>query len=731
MNCFTSFRLFTLLILASVLSSCSGVWNNPHDENLVGSDILFSSFSSPPKHLDSVISYNANEWVFLSQIVEPLFQYHYLKRPYQLDPLTLVDFPKKDFLAKDRNSVVDAKHAVFTRYTFQIKPDIYYQPHPAFAQNKDHQFLFHHLTENDLASIHSPADFHTKATRLLKVDDYIYAIKRMGIKQNHSPVLGMMNPIIVGLKKYSNKASQDYDLSEDYKLGSFDIEGVKKLSDTQFSITIKGQYPQFLYWLSMNFFAPVPWEAVRFYDQKVLKTKNISLDSYPVGTGAYQLVENNPNQKIRLRVNPNYDHGFYPKTGLADDAPKNLLDDAGKPLPFIKEAIYSLEKESVPLWNKFLQGFYDASGVSSDSFDQAISISSSGQMGLTDEMVQKNISLVSVVEPSIFYFAFNMADPIVGGYEPKQQKLRQSISIAINYEDYISIFLNGRGIAAQGPIPEGIFGNLQGQGLGEQGINPYVYRWHNNQPERYSIEVAKKLLAEAGYPNGRNAQGEQLTLHFDTAATGPDSKSTLNWYRKQFEKLGIQLVIRATDYNRFQDKVRTASTQMFTWGWNADYPDPENFLFLLDGQNAPINTDGSGVNGANYDNPKFNKLFVKVKQMRNGPKRQQLINEMLSLVRQDSPWAFGFYPKSIALSHSWYQNVLPNPLANNTLKYKKIDAQQRVTKQLEWNSPIVWPLWLLLIVVILTIYPIMKAYRQHEMKVISQPNAHQNSKEGS
>ena len=44
----------------------------------------------------------------------------------------------------------------------------------------------------------------------------------------------------------------------------------------------------------------------------------------------------------------------------------------------------------------------------------------------------------------------------------------------------------------------------------------------------------------------------------------------------------MQLAVRATDWNRFQEKIRKGNVQIFL-GWNADYPDPENFLFLLHG----------------------------------------------------------------------------------------------------------------------------------------------------
>ncbi len=109
-------------------------------------------------------------------------------------------------------------------------------------------------------------------------------------------------------------------------------------------------------------------------------------------------------------------------------------------------------------------------------------------------------------------------------------------------------------------------------------------------------------------------------LYFDTTATGPDDKSRLDWMHKQFAQLDMQLVIRGTDYNRFQDKMRKGKAQIFQWGWNADYPDPENFLFLLYGPNSKA--EHGGENAANYQNPEFDRLFERMKDMDNGPERQ-------------------------------------------------------------------------------------------------------------
>ena len=170
-------------------------------------------------------------------------------------------------------------------------------------------------------------------------------------------------------------------------------------------------------------------------------------------------------------------------------------------LPFIDKVVYSLEKENIPYWNKFLQGYYDVSGVSSDSFDQAIQFGSQGEAALTPLMQQKDIQLETAVQTSTFYMGFNMLDAVVGGDSERARLLRRAISIAVDYEDYISIFANGRGIAAQGAIPPGIFGHIEGQ----NGINPYVYEWRDGRAQRKPVSEAKRLLAQAGYPNGRDA----------------------------------------------------------------------------------------------------------------------------------------------------------------------------------------------------------------------------------
>ena len=713
-------RLMRILAIVSVLWLPAGCgktpWNDPYPEAERGQNILYSVFSERPKHLDPAQSYASNEVTFTGQIYEPPLQYNYLKRPYTLEPLTARELPQVRFYDKQGKRLPqDAAPAqvAMSEYEIHIRPGILYQPHPAFARDAQGRFLYHHLSAAALDKINTLSDFKFTGTRELTADDYVYEIKRLAHPRLNSPIFGLMADYIIGLKEYGallskeDKLLRQNDAGAYLDLNRYPLAGAEVVDRYTYRVKLKGKYPQFVYWLAMQFFSPVPWEAERFYTQAGMQKKNLLLDWYPVGTGPYMLSLNDPNRQMVLVKNPNFRGERYPAAGEPDDAAQGLLADAGKTIPFVDKAVYSLEKEDIPYWNKFLQGYYDASGISSDTFDQAVKVGAQGEAALTPDLQQKDIRLVTTVATSISYMGFNMQDPVVGGLSERARKLRQAISIAVDYEEFISIFRNGRGIAAQGPIPPGIFGYVDGAA----GLNPYVYDWVNHHAQRKSINDAKQLLAEAGYPNGRDAQsGKPLLLHFDTAATGPDAKSRLEWLSKQLQKIDIQLVIRATDYNRFQDKMLKGDAQLFEWGWNADYPDPENFLFLLYGPNKKVGLNGE--NAANYDNPEFNQLFEQMKNMDNGPARQHVIDAMLAVARRDAPWVWGFVPKSYALYHSWYFNAKPNLMANNGLKYLRIDPKLREQKRTQWNQPRLWPLLLIGLVLLLALAPAWWVWRK-------------------
>ena len=730
-----SWHLPLALTVSLLLGACNEVSNNPHPLGSEKTNTLFVPFSSrSPKYLDPTSSYSNDETPYTYQVYEPLYGYHYLKRPYQLVGRAAQEIASPRYLDKQGNVLGDdapGEGIAQTVFDIKIKPGILFAPHPALAKDGQGNYVYHAMKREEVASKHQITDFAQTGTRELTADDYVYSIRRLATPRIKSPSFSTMSDYIVGLKEYGETIVQvdkalraglaptDRDLPFlDFRQHAF--EGAQALDKHTLRIRIKGKYPQFKYWLAMTFFAPIPWEAEKFYAQPGMAERNLTLNFWPVGTGPFMLTEFIENRRHVLLRNPNFRGEPYPCEGEPGDAEKGYLADCGKTTPFVDKVVFDIEKEGVPLQAKFLQGYYDTPAI--ERLDQGTSyIVAMGDDKKKDkEFKEKGIKLPTTIEANNWYIGFNWIDPVVGkGNSPEQaqrnRKLRQALSIAIEWEEHIAIFERGQGVAAHGPLPPSLFGYRED---GPSAFNPVVYRkGADGKPVRRSIDEAKQLLVEAGYPEGRDAAtGKPLVLNFDYQNAAPGAKALLDWYTKQFAKIGVQMEVRATDYNRFQDKMSKGSIQIYFWGWLADYPDAENFLFMLYGPNAKALTNGNGENNSNYQNPQFDKLFERMKFLEDGPEKQKLIDEMISMVQQDAVWAFGYFPTSAAAYHQWINNGKPTQIIRNHIGYLRLDPALRASKTAEWNQPIWWPIPLLLLALFAAVVPAWFAWRRREQE---------------
>ncbi|MBN1558090.1 MAG: ABC transporter substrate-binding protein [Lentisphaerae bacterium] len=718
-------RCAAALVLCAGLAACT---NNPYRPGETAEPALFAAFSTPPTKLDPTSAYYVHEGQIIDQIYEPPFTYHYLKRPYEVIPLTAEAVPQPVYYDGNGRRIADpdppSDAVARAEYTIRIKPGIRYQDHPCFAAGPDGQPLYAGVPLDAVEAYESPNDFPHRATRALRAEDYALQIRRLADPRLASPVFSTLSAYIDGLRELSDAyagmleaerarrraaAGPAYNRQRDerenpIRLDYFapDFPGVTVHDALTFTLALKRKYPQIRYWLCMHFFAPVPPEAVAFYTQPAMIEKQFSLNRWPVGTGPYFLKIFRPNETIVLERNPNYHPDAYPADGMPEDRAAGLLDDAGRRVPFIHRQVMHLEKEAVPAWNKFLQGYLDASGVSVDVFDQAIQIQMTGEPTLSPSMESKGIRLITDIDTTLWYTAFNMLDDVVGGYAPEQRKLRRAVSIALDYNEFLDIFLNGRGVLAQGPLPPGIFGHRPGP----EGTNPYVDTWDpvRERHARRPLSEARRLMAEAGYPEGRTPGGEPLTLYYDHAQGGDTFfRSYFEWVRGRLDTLGIRLRERATDLSRYRQKRDQGNWQISSGGWLADYPDPENFLFLFYGPNGKV--AHGGPNMVNYVNPEYDALFERMESMRNTPERQALIDAMLDILRRDAPAVWQYHPVSYILAHPWLHNVKPHNMSYNTIKYRRVDPDLRVRQQRAWNRPVWWPLAALAALLVLSTVP--------------------------
>jgi ABC-type transport system substrate-binding protein len=642
--------LLGLLVLAG---ACT---NNPYPDADDERAILYSAFYEAPKTLDPAVAYSTADHVVTGAVYDTLLQYHFLDRPYRLIPGLLEAIPEPEPAA--------GGHVV---YRLKLRDGLLFHDDPCF----------------ELGTPSGP-------TRAVQAADVAFTLMRLADPKVNSPVAPTFARV-VGFTAFAERLAEQREADAAFAAQRVDqqyagvggIEGVRVVGPLELEIELTEPYPQLRYWLAMEFTTPVPWEAIAFWDGQGRE----SFAEHPVGTGPFRLALYDKRSRIVLARNPNWfgirfpqagaPGTVYPSEGAPGDAEKGWLDPrfVGKPLPFIEQVDLYYEKEDIPAFTKFLQGYYDASGIIEESFDRIVR---EGQ--LSEEMRKYDMRLEKAVQPAVYYVGFNMDDPVVGTKAGERgRKLRQAMSLVVDSDEFTRIFMNGRGIAAHSPVPPGIFG------YEESYANPF---------RKVDFKRAQAMLADAGYPGGIDpATGQPLRLTFDTPDTSARSRLRFQFFVDAWRRLGIDVQIAATTYNQFQDKVRRGAYQLFMWGWVADYPDPENFLGLLWGKLA---RSAGGPNTANFDDAGYDALFLRMRDMPDGPERLALIREMRDILERERPWIELFYPETYALIHGWVYNAKPLGMSFSTLKYRWVDAADRAKKRLAWNEPVVWPAWALL-----------------------------------
>ena len=716
--------------LALPLAGCS---NSPYPRKDANANTLYAAIAEDPLVLDPALTYGAGGPILMN-IVETPLQFHYLDRPYKLEAQLAVEVPKLQYeqIAYDGNT---SKRPV---YTVRIKRGVMYQNHPCFVEAN------RRLSDADFAKIKSIRDFDKTATREMTADDFVYGVRRLCDQRMDFPVYSQFSTNLLGLADYSKNLNARVDAERkrradaagplynreldeqfnpvllDYNEGADKYPFVRKIDRYTFQVVLSREYPQILYWMTFGFFSPIPPEAIEFFNQRGMLQRDITFARNPVGTGPYMLENYDPTNQVVIVRNPNFRDERYPLLAQPDpnDAQavanyklmkdNGMLEDCGKKLPFVDRIVYRIEREAIPCWNKFMQGYYDTSGIQPEQFDQTVSLSSRGDFNITDSMRDRGIRLLQTTTASLFYYLFNMNDPVFGGYEEKKQKLRQAISIAIDTREFIDIFRNGMAVESQGPVPPGIFGNEPGKA----GVNPYVFDWDpvRRRPVRKSIEEAKKLLAEAGYPGGYDPNGEQLKIKFVTYQVGAQNRAAQQLLVKQLLRINIRLDIETLSYNEFDKKVKQGGYQLAPFGWAADYPDPETFFILL---YKADNLAKEALNTPMYERPEYRQLYKKMSAMKNCPERLEIVRQMNELLRKDAPAVFYTHGMSISLVHGWLHNHFPYPLSRGMDKYLRIDIAARTAYREKHNQPDYLPVVLLLVALVCLATPAILITRRH------------------
>ncbi|MBD66122.1 MAG: hypothetical protein CME62_13000 [Halobacteriovoraceae bacterium] len=525
----------------------------------------------------------------IARVYEGLLEYHYLKRPYTLQPNLAESMPE---VSEDGLT-----------YTFKIKKGVKFHDNKCFKDGKG---------------------------RELKASDFVYSIKRMADMRNISTGWWLLDGRIKGLNEWRDKYNG--------KVANYDdeIEGLKALDDYTLQFKLTSEYPQFLYSLAMVYTYAVPREAVEMYGKEFLNN--------PVGTGAFMTGTYAQSNTIKYVKNPNYRDVFYPSEGEEGDKEAGLLKPAGKKLPLVDEILVEIQTESSTRWLNFKKGNLDFAEVDKDNFNSVVVPGK----GITADYAKKGIVLETVPDLDITYIAFNHDDPLF----KNNVKLKRAMAMAYDHAEANKLFYNSTGVLAQGIIPPGI------AGYDKKYKNPYM---------QYDLEKAKKMLAEAGYPEGKGLP----TITYDTTSTS-QARQMADFLQTAMKKIGINIKVNPNTWPQLTQKVKNRKVQMFGMAWLGDYPDAENFLQLLWGPNS-----APGPNGGNYDDEKFNKEFVTAKNMQPSPERAAKYAKLNQYVSEQVPLIFGVHRTMFVTKHSWLKNYKFSTFNHGHAKYYDVDMEQK------------------------------------------------------
>jgi len=622
----------TALLTASPLLLLKGEFG----ESDTGGVVSWNTYSAAVKSIDPATCGDVTSATIQANFYEGLYNYHYLKRPLEVEPQLADGMPD-----------VSADGLV---YTIRIKPGMLYHRNSCFGAGADGR----------------------PSTRTVRADDFILSFKRIADYHiNTGLAWAFLADRIAGLDGYREKTRV-------YKTGDFSrydlpVEGLAALDSVTLRVTLTAPFPQFIYVLAMHTCAPVPREAVDYWlttadDGRGGRTALAEHERNPeimepgaaVGTGPYLLDTWKRKWKIILKANPDYRDEFYPSEGQpADgeypgDSAVGFLADAGRRVPFISEARFRYMEEEYANWMLFLSKQKDIASIPRETFESVVR----PDKDLTDEWRNRGIYLLRFTDPAIYWIVFNMEDGVLG----KSKALRQAICLSYDVESEIEVLLNGRARRAVNCVP----GSFKGHR--EAGPGPY-YRY-DREAAKVKLEEAKKELAAQGLLD----KGEIPELRFDLT-DGAYAMRLAEFTRQQLGAIGLKIKVVYNDWPTLQRKVNNKQVQMYTMGWHADYPDPENFLQLFYSGNID-----KGTNNSNYRNAQFDRLYETIRTMQDTPERTELYVQMIRMISEECPVMLTTEPENFVLYYDWVHNVKPHPIGYGYLQYRRLDTQLRAKR---------------------------------------------------
>lgn len=438
--------------------------------------------------------------------------------------------------------------------------------------------------------------------REVKASDFKYAFELLCTDTKDNSNFGAtFKDRVVGANKF-------FETNKDKPSG--DLEGIKVIDDYTLSITLTAPSVSFLYALASPAASVVAKEAVEKYG-----------NAMKVGTGPFMYVNSDVTDKLVLKRNDNY-HG---------------MDSLGNQLPFLDSIVVTFLPTKKLELDKFENGdLAIVIGLPSESIKDMVE----SQIANFQNKPPKFI-LERSPEMATQYYEFNLTKAPFDNV-----KVRQAFSYAIDRNKIVEDVLKGE---AYGP--------------GVNGICPPSFKGYDIskiQGYDFDAEKAKKLLAEAGYPNGKGFPKVKIELN---SGGSKNANVVLEIQKQLMEVLNVNVDFEVVPQKQKLEDAKYAKAEIFRAAWIADFPSPENFLWTLYGAEVPSDlTQPSYPNTPRYKSAAFDKLYEAGKSAKTPEESYANFMQAEQVLMNDAPILVLWYEESYRLVKSNVHDLFSNPM---------------------------------------------------------------------
>jgi peptide/nickel transport system substrate-binding protein len=395
------------------------------------------------------------------------------------------------------------------------------------------------------------------------------------------------------------------------------VAGVKVIDDYTIQISLIRPFASFLAKMATPFTAVFPKEAVDKY--------GLDMRDHAVGTGPFRIKAIENDESVFLERNPSY----WGK------------DSFGNQLPYLDAIKFSfLHDEKVEMM-EFDKGKLEMKyRIPLDMFDEVIDNNGKAKQEYSHFQIQQTVEMSTQ-----FYGFLHSEFPFNNKY------VRMAFCYAVDREKLCKYTIHGQGVpATHGLVPPCFDG----------------YDWKGVVGYEFNPAKAKAYLSMAGYPNGKNFPLVTLQLN----SGGGRNANVAEAVKKMLEEtLNIRVQLNQVVWAQHSENIETGKCTFWRLGWVADYPDPENYLNLMNGANVPKNPkDKAYINSFRYVNPLFDSLYQSANQTTSTTERNELYKKADQIGVDDAVMLNLFHNKQFRLLQPYVRDFPQNAMEYRLLK---------------------------------------------------------------